>query len=165
MITQEELKEILHYDPETGSFTWLVAMGTRARPGDRAGAIFNRDYIRIRIRLKRYVAHRLAWLYVHGHFPTDLIDHVNGVKYDNRLCNLRPATRSQNLMNRRMHSNNTSGLKGVYWHKGAKKWKAQCRANGKHYHLGLFENAESASAAYQAFAAKHHGAFFNDGIC
>lgn len=164
MITQNELKEILHYDPETGIFTRLVASSNnKMKAGQVAGGVSDKGYIRIRIRGKRYLAHRLAWLYVYGTFPTDGTDHVNGVRDDNRLCNLRPATKSQNGMNQGKQRSNTSGFKGVYWSSQHQKWRAQCVANGKKYYLGLFDAAEDASAAYQAFAVKHHGQFFNCG--
>lgn len=165
MITQEELKEILHYDPETGIFTWLAVMG-RARPGHRAGHVNNvLGYVLIKIRTRRYLAHRLAWLYIHGYLPPDDTDHINGIRGDNRISNLRPATRSENTINQGIRCNNTSGYKGVYWDKQREKWHARCRADGKTYYLGRFDAVEDASAVYQAFAAKHHGAFFNDGTC
>lgn len=161
MITQDELKEMLHYDPLTGLFTWLVAMGPRARPGGRAGGLNGDDYIQIIIRKVRYKAHRLAWLYAYGSFPPDYTDHINGIKTDNRLCNLRPATTSQNNRNVGVRSSNSSGFKGVSWHKRHEKWQSRCRANGKQNNLGRFATAEAASAAYQAFAAKHHGEFYH----
>lgn len=164
MITQSELQEILHYDPETGIFTRRVASANnKMKAGQVAGGLSDKGYILIRVRSRRYAAHRLAWLYIHGSFPPDGTDHINGVRDDNRLCNLRPATKSQNGMNQGKQRSNTSGFKGVYWSSQHQKWRAQCVANGKKYYLGLFDAAEDASAAYSASAIKHHGQFFNDG--
>lgn len=160
MITQSELKELLHYEPKTGVFTWLVSH-QRIRVGDVAGGNVCQDYTRIQINGVRYKAHRLAWLYVHGSFPPHEIDHRNQTKSDNRWRNLRLATSSENKRNVGINSRNTSGFKGVSWNKTAKKWEAYGRLNGGNKNLGGFDSAELASAAYQAFAKRHHGAFYS----
>lgn len=138
VITQQRLREVLDYDPETGEFRWLVATGRRVNVGDLAGTdSYGRRFIRIDKR--RYRAHRLAWLYVHGRWPANEIDHINGVADDNRIANLREATRSQNCENRRKPKrNSTSGFLGVWTHKATGKLRAQIVHNGKNYHLGLF---------------------------
>lgn len=163
-ISQEELKEILHYDPETGIFTRRVASANnKMKVGQVAGNI-DRGYVRIMVMGRLYRAHRLAWLYVHGRFPPDEIDHINGVRGDNRLCNLRPATKSQNGMNRGAIRGKTSGYKGVSWHKRDKKWHAQATVDGNHHCLGYFDTAEEASVAYQSFVMPIHGEFYNGGV-
>jgi len=108
--------------------------------------------------MKRYLQHRLVWLYVHGRWPKDQIDHINGNRSDNRLCNLREATCSQNLMNARAHSHNTSGLKGACKHEPG-YWSSVIRVNGKNKYLGRFKSPEEAHAVYASAAKKYFGEF------
>lgn len=156
MITQERLKELLHYDAASGAFTWLIRTSNRIKIGDMAGTIHPRGYRHIRLDGKDYQAHRLAWLYVHGCFPAAGTDHINGVRDDNRIVNLREATHAENGQNRAMRSNNCSGFLGVFWHRKACKWMAQIRFEGKQKYLGLFESPESAHATYLAAKAELH---------
>ena len=159
MLTQERLKEQLHYDEATGIFTWRLAR-QGVRSGSVAGTVRPNGYIAIKIDRRLYLAHRLAWFYVYGEFPPADIDHINCMKSDNRIVNLRLATSSENQMNVQIQSNNTSGFKGVTWHKKRGKWQAQSKLNGKYRFLGYFPSAEAASEAYQAFAKRHHGEFY-----
>jgi hypothetical protein len=149
-MNQERLKELLTYDSDTGDFFWNVNKSRVAKKGQKcSGKSISTGYLRIGIDGKRYLAHRLAWLYVHGKFPKNDLDHINRIRTDNRLCNLRDATRAENLQNR-------SNVKGVYWHKRAKKWLAQIKANKKHYYLGLHGSFEEARQAYIAAALQLH---------
>lgn len=159
MITQERLHELLSYDEETGVFIRKVRTSTRIKVGDIAG-YKNQGYILISLDNKIYSAHRLVWLYVHGFFPDKGIDHVNGDRMDNRLCNLRLATQSQNLANQGVSKGNKSGLKGVYWSGRIGRWIAMCRVNGKQHYLGSYDTSDKASWAYKRFAKKHHGEFY-----
>lgn len=154
----KHLKELLSYSPETGDFTWLEKRG-RVAAGEVAGHLDSRGYIRIIIDGKKYRAHRLAWFYVHGKWPEDQIDHVNGKCSDNRLKNLREATCSQNNFNKPLQKNNTSGVKGVYWHKGKQRWRAICRVDGKRYTVGNFVELEKAAEAIKDFREANHGLF------
>lgn len=160
MLTQKFLKDILHYDQNTGLVTWLITPSKHIAPGSIAGSMMRNGYIRITIKRYGYAAHRLIWLYMHGNFPPHEIDHINGIKNDNRLLNLRLATKSENGINQRLSSKNTSGYKGVYLNKPSKKWIAQCRSGGKRHHLGCFDTAEEAHAAYKDYAKQHHGCFY-----
>lgn len=160
MITCEELRKLLNYNPETGMFTWLVPTSNRVKVLDTAGSPSN-GYIVLRVKGRNYRAHRLVWLYVYGRWPTSLIDHINGVRNDNRLANLREATNAENMVNIGKQRNNTSGFKGVSLHKASGKWSAYCKINYKKHHLGLFNTPEEASAEYQAFAKEHHGKFYH----
>lgn len=155
---QDQLKALLEYSPETGIFTWKVGNGRRVKKGDVAGCLNEYGYIRIAVLGKQYPAQRLAYLYMMGDFPTLDVDHINLNKSDNRWCNLRLATRSQNKANTIRRADNKSGYKGVS--KCGNKWKAQCKANGEYTYLGVFDTPELASLAYQSFASVAHGEFF-----
>lgn len=159
MLTQSELKSQLHYDPETGIFTRIVSTSNRVKVGDIAGRKHNFGYLQIQVNGKLYLSHRLAWLYVYGEFPLNDIDHINMIRDDNWIENLREATRSENLFNRGSNKTNTSGFKGVSFNKASNKWVAQAKLNGKKQGLGYFSTPELASEAYQAFTTKHHGEF------
>ena len=155
-LTQARLKENLHYNPTTGDFTWLVHK-PRASHKIRAGTI-NNGYRSISIDGKKYLAHRLAWLYMYGQMPSKNIDHINNHPDDNRLDNLRECTTKQNSLNRLIPRNNTSGFLGVS--KAGSRWKATLHRKT----LGYFETAEVASLAYQTAAKEINQAFFNSGI-
>ncbi len=158
-LTHARLLECLSYDADTGVFRYRISRHYLQEVGAVAGCDDGRGYLQIRIDGAKYWAHRLAWFYVRGDWPHEDIDHVDGDHGNNRITNLRPATDCQNLQNRGKQSNNTSGLKGVTWHKGAQKWLAQIRARGEQHYLGLFEDRDQASATYVAKAKELHGAF------
>ena len=149
-LTAEYLRSILHYEPETGIFTWKVRTANSVKVGDVAGCPDGRGYLRIKVCSRKYQAHRLAWLYVYGEWPKLDIDHINRNGSDNRISNLREVTHKQNQQNRSKPSNNTSGHPGVCWHKRDSKWVAQIRHNKKHTHLGYFATIEEAIAARKA---------------
>lgn len=121
VITREKLHHLLDYDPASGVFTRKVSKSSNAQVGQVAGSVDKRGYIVIRIDGELYKAHRLAHLYMTGEFPPDQIDHINRIKSDNRWKNLRLANGSQNQMNS-TRNDNTSGKKGVHWHKQSGKW-------------------------------------------
>ena len=152
-----ELRRKLAYNPDTGVFTWIVSEGAKA--GSEAGFVTEHGYVRIRLLGRLHMAHRLAWLYMHGDFPPNQLDHKNRVRNDNRISNLRPATRKQNNENTSLQVNNWSSAKGVSWHAGACKWVAQITHNNECRYLGLHTTIASASAAYQKAADElftHH---------
>lgn len=157
--TQARLKELLHYCPDTGVFTRLVLLCGRGRIGSPVGFADPKGYTIIPIDGMKHRAHRLAWLYVHGEIPAMQIDHINGIRHDNRLSNLRLATNSENCSNARIRSDNTTGYKGVTWHKAIRKWTARIMVRKKHLNLGVFDSPEDAYAAYCAAAKEHHGEF------
>ena len=156
-LTQERLKELLTYDPDTGVFRWRTRRGSSGA-GKTAGSDNGKGYIVIRIDRRIYKAHRLAWLHELGRFPPADLDHINGQKGDNRIANLREATRSQNQANLGAPRNNTSGVKGVFWDKHAGKWVAQIRQGGRK-HLGCFSDKSEAKAAYEKAARELFGDF------
>ena len=161
MITAEELRELLRYDPNTGIFRWKVKQRRVSYGvGDVAGSLDSSSgYHRIRIDGRDYRASRLAWLYVYGRWPTDEINHKNTIRDDDRLANLREATRGQNNYNTKRFSTNTSGLKGVCWRSRDRMWQAQISVNGRTRHLGKFDTPEEAHAVYRAAALERRGKF------
>ena len=163
MITQSELKELLDYNSETGVFTWLKSTTKSVKVGSVAGGKNNRGYMRIGINKKRYLSHRLVWLYVYGYFPKYDIDHINNNPSDNRLCNLREATTPQNQHNVKMMKTNTSGIKGVCFDKNRNKWMAQLQVNNKRIRLGRFDNLDDAKLAIENARIKYHGKYANHG--
>lgn len=135
MITQELLKEKLFYDPETGFFTHRKKT-IRRQAGDIAGRNVH-GYWKVGINKKEYPAHRLAWLYVYGYWPNNLIDHINGNPLDNRIENLRDVTHRENNQNLSYHRDGK--LWGASFHSDRGKWRARVRVDGKDIHLGYFD--------------------------
>lgn len=146
-LTAQRLREVLHYCPDTGVFTWLVRVAYRINVGRAAGSINAHGYTHIRLDNTVYLAHRLAWLYVFGVWPVSHIDHINGVRGDNRISNLRDVSASVNGQNRkRAQSNSSSGALGAYRFKT--RWASSIYVSGKTRHIGYFSSAEEAHAAY-----------------
>jgi len=152
MLNQETLKQHLSYDPSTGFFTRLVAKSNAVKVGDIAGSKDKNGYITLMVKGKLYKGHRLAWLYTHGNWPIYEIDHINGKKDDNRLCNLRDVEKWVNQHNRGANKTNTSGFKGVC--RKGKKWSAVISINKKTHWLGVFETAELANTARQSYVQR-----------
>lgn len=158
MIEVARIKELLHYDAATGVFTWRVSRGT-AKAGQAAGAKRKDGYIVIRLFGTLYYAHRLAWAYMTGEWPSDLLDHKSVDPSDNRWATLRAANKAQNSMNVGLRADNTTGFKGVSKAKGRSRYLAQIHVNGCTKYLGTFETKEEAHAAYVAAAEKYFGEF------
>lgn len=153
-LTAEELRKSLNYDPTTGVFR-------RVSSGKIAGCS-TRGYLSISVLNVEYRAHRLAWLYVYECWPSGQLDHVNGIKDDNRIANLREATVTENQQNARIRKDNTTGFKGVFAFQG--KYRTQIKINGRQTYLGQFDTAEEAHAAYCKAAKEKFGEFFHSGI-
>jgi hypothetical protein len=155
MLTAECLRELLHYDPETGVFT------RRVRDAGKAAGWLNYDgYPLIWLGRRHYRAHRLAWLYMTGEWPKRQIDHIDGHRANNRWLNLREATQTMNNMNSRLSVANSSGFKGVSWRKSRHKWVAHIRINKKLTYLGSFDSPEEAFIEYCFAGWRHFGDFF-----
>lgn len=157
-LTQERLKELLHYDPETGVFTWLKRCGATTT-GNKAGHLHTSGYITIRIDKTSYRAHRLAWFYTHGVWPSELIDHVNLVRSDNRFCNLREVTHLQNHWNRQQNKNSTSGHKGVYQCTKSEKFVVKIMCKRKIHYFGRFNSYDEACNVADIAYKKLQGSF------
>jgi hypothetical protein len=158
-ITQDEVIGLFEY--HDNNLWW------REQPGSvdiskPAGSIESKGYRLIGIKGKAYKAHRLIFLMHHGWLPKQ-IDHIDNNKSNNKLDNLRDATKNQNQHNQGKHKNNKSGYKGVTWHKRDKKWQAQIMINYKQKHLGYFDCPKEAHVAYCHVADKYHGDFANHG--
>ncbi|WP_223553388.1 HNH endonuclease signature motif containing protein [Pseudomonas sp. BF-R-01] len=154
-LTQDQANDALHYDPETGIFTRKIQTCGRVKVGDVAGYVRDDGYRMIRVRVRQYLAHRLAWLMVTGKFPENQIDHINGSRGDNRWCNLRAVTNTENDRNRAVRRDSASGVMGVRRHNRADGWVARITVSGKIMNLGFFKNIEDATAARKSAEAKH----------
>lgn len=157
MLTQDDLFKLVEYSADTGIFKWKVS-SRRVGAGNVAGYLDRGRYTRICIESQTYPAHRLAWLYVYGQWPSGPIDHINGRKSDNRIANLRDVPQEINNQNLRTapKSNKSSRLLGVSWHKGDKAWHARIRNKNGRIFLGSFEDKFAAHDAYLAAKRRLH---------
>lgn len=148
MITQDQLKAMFHYNPQTGVFTRLTRPNNRVRIGEEAGYIHrctkNLAYRRIEINGKEYGAHRLAFVYMTGELPDSHIDHIDGNGLNNAWHNLREATAIENMRNRTMNVNNISGCSGVSWYSRGEVWRAAISTDAGKKHIGYFSNLDDA---------------------
>ncbi|HGK4602813.1 HNH endonuclease [Yersinia enterocolitica] len=158
-VSHAELKRLLHYSPETGVFTRLISWQRQYPVGSIAGWKDKDGYLKIMVHRIAYQAHRLAWFYVHGVWPSGTIDHVDMDKANNKISNLRDSTFTSNMHNRGKNKTNTSGFKGVTWNKKSAKWQASINAKNKWRYLGLFKSKEDAARAYDDAAMEFHGEF------
>lgn len=156
-LTQARLQDILDFDPTTGVFRWRRTTHA-VDAGQIAGFPHGRwGYWRIGIDGGRYMLHRIAWLYVHGVWPPAEIDHIDGVKSNNAIANLRSVTRGENMHNQRVaHRSNRSGLLGAHWRPEDGKWVAQISLGRRKIYLGIFDSGADAHAAYLAAKVKFH---------
>lgn len=172
--TLQYLREALRYDPETGKLTWLARPRSHfetenayltwitKHAGDEAGTVNSHGYTCLKLGNKRYAAHRIAFALYHSIELVDLpaeLDHVNCLRTDNRIVNIRPATHAENGRNRTMRSDNTTGYKGVSWNKRDQRFQARICVDQKLKHLGYFDTVEEAGAAYARAAKEHFGEF------
>lgn len=151
----DTLRAALTYDPATGDFTWLRRPGRGVRTdrvGQVAGAVNNTGYVAIQIGARKYLAHRLAWLYVHGEWPRSDLDHINGVRTDNSIANLRPASRTLNAENQRLRE----GSLGVDFHRASSRWRARITVDGDCRLLGYFASRIEAQEAYLHAKRQYH---------
>ena len=174
----EVLRQLLRYEPDTGKLFWLerppsafvgsakATAEMQARrwntrnSGKEAFTFVNaQGYMRGGIFGVLHLAHRVIWAIEHGSWPPNQIDHINGDGLDNRLANLRAATSSENCMNRKPPSTNTSGVKGVSWHRAHGVWHARIKVSGKNKHIGYFADLHLAAEAYAAASNEIHGQY------
>lgn len=151
----EELKDYLSYSPDTGLFTWITKSSDKTTIGSTAGSKRPDGYIKIRIFGSQFLAHRLAWFYVHGEWPEEEIDHINRVRDDNRLSNLRSIKKRQQQQNLKLSEKNTTGYSGVSRLANG-TYRASITKDGKQIRLGVFKTPEGASDAYMIAKKKYH---------
>ena len=155
-VNAAEVRALLAYDPETGHLTWRVKPSRRVHAGTRAGGHYCRGYEVVSIKRRRYQAHRLIWLVVHGRWPRDVIDHVNGDRADNRLSNLRECSHAENMQNISKQPGKSSQFLGVCYIARRGYWVASITTNGRRTRLGIFSDEAAAYAAYCEAKRKHH---------
>ena len=155
-LTQERLKELLGYDPETGVFIWKVANTNRIRVGGVAGYLHHSGYLNISINGKTYQSHRLAFLYMEGYLPENDVDHIDRNRSNNKWKNLREVSRSCNLRNCKIRETNKSGITGVCFNKRDKKWMATIRIPKQNINLGYFDNLTNAAKARWQAEVEHN---------
>ena len=172
MLSQNELKNLLRYNPETGKLYWKPrpaemfktardgkSWNTRRAEKEAFTCASTRKYLVGRIHNRKYFAHRIIWQLVYGNI-SKYIDHIDGNTSNNRIKNLRECTSSQNQYNRKASFGSSSKFKGVFWHKKTSKWEVQISVNGERKYLGLFTCEVEAAKAYDAVARKMHGEFY-----
>ena len=147
-LTCDYLKSVLNYNPDSGVFTRKKRTSNSVAIGDVAGGVNSIGYVTISLLNKRFSAHRLAWMYMNGSMPNGEIDHINRVRDDNRICNLRDVTSKQNSRNTGLSNRNTSGYKGVSYDKKRELWTATMSINGKSTYLGASTSPEGAAEKY-----------------
>ena len=153
-LTANRLKHLFHYDGEKGRFTRNISRGGSCA-GELAGSTRRDGYVVVRVDYKPYLAHRLAWFYVNGSWPEE-IDHINGDRSDNRICNLRECTRAQNQQNMMAPAKKYGSLVGASWNKLQKAWVSSIRSKGFQHYLGQFETEQEAHNAYLSAKAVLH---------
>lgn len=157
----EYLRKRLRYEPETGKLFWLdceeMSKSWRTRWSEKEAftSLDSHGYFQGKIHNTNIMAHRAIWAIYHGQWPEDCIDHINGIRVDNKIENLRVVTKQENKKNAAMRSDNTSGITGVYWYKSKQKWRAQIKTKGVFKSLGFFVTIEDAAAARIEAASKY----------
>lgn len=159
LITHNDLKQLLHYQFDTGIFTWIKSPRANVMAGSEAGFINTSGYRQIQINRKTYMASRLAWLYMYEQWPIKEIDHINRLALDNRIINLRLANRSENCHHTKIRKDNTSGYKGVLWAKNMNKWRVDISINKSRITLGYFKHKAYAALRYNLAATYFFGDF------
>ena len=158
----ETVSALLRYEPDTGKLYWKVSRGN-VLAGTEAGVKRKRGYRKVKIMGKLYMSHRLVWLFHNGDWPTHDLDHINHIRDDNRIKNLREAPDSVNQRNASLRHDNSSGLAGVHWREEHQRWLVQITLSGKRTHLGSFVNIFDAACAKKS-AENRHGFHENHGL-
>lgn len=161
-LTAALLRDCIDYDPITGIARWKKTVNSRAVSGSAIGNKRTTGYLKFVFKGKYLLVHRVAWYLENGEWA-DVIDHINGIRDDNRIENLRACHPHENALNTRRRKDNKCGVKNVSWHKSAKKYQVQLCVNGKDVHFGYFNTLEEAEVAAKMARIEHHKAFANHG--
>jgi hypothetical protein len=148
------IRELLNYDQSSGLFHWAIKPSKHIHAGAKAGYVGASGYVRIHIHGKDYLAHRLAFLIITGSFPSEQVDHKNGIRSDNKWANLRAASRQENARNLKIQERNKSGHIGIHWKESKNRWVAQIGIEGKKIHIGNFKSLDEAVFARKEFEIK-----------
>ena len=154
----ERLREVFSVEAD-GALRWKIKTCRKVVAGAIAGSLTAKGYVCVRLDGCLILSHRVVFAITRGRWPSGELDHANIIRFDNRPCNLREASRTENNHNKTKNKNNTSGFKGASWNKAKHKWDAEIGAHGKRIKLGRFNTAEAAGEAYAAAALLHHGAY------
>ena len=146
------------FEYKDGELYWKVARSNRVKVGQKTGWVSKIGYVYVNVNKIPTCAHRIIFAMHYGHFP-EQVDHINGNKSDNRIENLRAATRSENYWNAKTRADNTSGIKGIHWESQRNKWRASCNKHGKRYDAGFFDDIEEAKTALHILRSSIHGNF------
>ena len=155
-LTQEIVQELFNYDAETGNLYWKKPTGARSVPGSIVGTLSFHGYYVVGIFGKKYKVHRIIWLYVYGYMPENDLDHINRIKTDNRIINLREVSDQCNLRNAKQHKSNTSGITGISFDKKTISWASWITINGKSYFLGRYSDYTEAACIRLAAEQCHN---------
>lgn len=156
--TKEELNRLFYY--ESGHLVRKISLGKSSTIGEKIGYLNNKNYVVAQVSDNHYVVHRLIYIFHYGDIPKNLqIDHINGIKWDNRIENLRLATISQNICNTKERINNKSGYKCIFWFKYKQKWGVNIKKDNKNYHVGYFDDIKDAIISYNKKALELYGEF------
>jgi hypothetical protein len=156
MIDQELVKKLFYYDAESGMLLWRNGNGRNVKPWQQAKALNGNGYFTVKIQGNNYPVHRIIWLYVYGSFPSQDIDHKNRIRNDNRLCNLRSVSRTDNCQNISIPNHNKSGHIGVSWIKSHNSWTVFVKVNKKNKWLGYYKNLDDAVVARKAGESQYY---------
>ena len=154
-LSADRVRELLSYDEVTGAFLWRCRVATNIRVGSTAGRLSHKGYREIGIDGRLWSAHRLAWLHVHGEWPNGMLDHINGVKDDNRIANLRVVGPAENAENKHRAQGANPHI-GVSWQASRAKWRADICVRGRRITIGRFDTVAEAAAAYRGAKARWH---------
>ena len=163
-LTQDYVKSLFGYNKETGDFLWKIARGRNVKVGQKAGCLNKSGYLSVKIDGSSYLVHRLIWLYETGSMPTQYIDHKNRVRNDNRLCNLREASFSDNCQNLSLPKHNTSGHMGVSWYARDNKWNVYIKVNRKNKWLGRYALLDDAIKTRKLGEDKYYNLPIQEGL-
>lgn len=155
-LTAERVREVWSYDPITGDLVWKISPANHIKSGDVAGCLNKDGYIQCRFNKCTHLAHRLVFLWLYGRWPDGEIDHVNHLKTDNRIENLRDVSPQENDKNKKLAKNNNSGFTGVVWFKRTQKWRANIYVNKRCIHLGYFNDINDAISARSRANIEHN---------